>query len=137
MLLQYILLTQIRDLKPEIRKALKRFVWALRRLDGQVHSYSNAELHGILSGSRTIDKREIADIHSDLVCGLCMLEGCLPASHLNPGLHHFVHYGTYTLTHGCLREYWMMCFERCVIKCTICSNSAYKHRTNLYDTFVV
>ena len=112
MLLQYILLTQIRDLKPGIRNAFEKFVWALRRLDGQVHSFNNAEMHGILPGSRTIDKRNIADMHKDLVCGLAMLEGCLPISHLNPGLHHFVHYAEYTLTHGCLRSYWMMCFER-------------------------
>ena len=100
MLLQYILLTQIRDVKPEIRKAFEKFVWALRRLDGQVHSFNNAEMHGILPGSRTIDKRDMSDIHKDLVCGLTMLEGCLPVSHLNPGLHHFVHYAAYTSTHG-------------------------------------
>ena len=116
MLLQYILLTQLRDMKPAIRKGLEKFIGALRRLDGQVHSYNHATNNlGILPGSRTIDKRELQDIHNDLICGLSLLEGCLPPSHLNPGLHHFVHYAAYTLTHGCLRSYWMMCFERCVI----------------------
>ena len=33
-------------------------------------------------------------------------------SHLNPGLHHLVHFAQYTRTHGCLRSFWMMFFER-------------------------
>lgn len=88
------------------------FVGAMRLLDGQIHSYDRARALGILPGSRTVDKRKIKQIHNDLIRGLCLLEGCLPLSHLNPAMHHFVHYATYTETHGCLRLYWMMCFER-------------------------
>lgn len=90
------------------------FVSAMRRLDGQVYSYNDAKRLNVLPGSRVIDKRELNNIHSDLVKGLCLLEGCLPISHLNPGLHHFVHYAQYTRLLGLTRWYWMLCFERCV-----------------------
>ena len=117
MLLQYILATQLRGFVPALRKAIQVFVWALRRLEGQVHSFETARNLDILPGSRTVDKRKIKEIHSDLIRGLCLLEGCLPLSHLNPALHHFSHYGQYTLTHGSLRIFWMMCFERWVSCC--------------------
>lgn len=114
-LLLFILCTQLRDMVPAVREALTTFVWALRRLDGQVHSYNTYVKNlGVVPGSRTINKSEVAKIHSALIKGLSLLEGCLPVSHLNPAMHHFVHYAVYTLTHGCMRLYWMMCFERYV-----------------------
>ena len=113
-LLYYILPAQLRDQIPAVRKALYTFVWAMRRLDGQVHSWQRAQEMGILPGSRTIDKTKIGKIHSDLIRGLCLLEGCVPISHLNPALHHFVHYAQYTRLLGLPRWYWMMSFERCV-----------------------
>ena len=106
------LLTQLRGHLPALRTALTRFVWALRRLDGQVHSYDRARDLGILPGSHTVDKRQLDKIHNDLIIDLCLLEGCLPLSQLNPALHHFVHYAEYTRTHGCLRNFWMFYFER-------------------------
>ena len=111
-LLYYILPTQLRDHVPAVHKATNLFVWAIRRLDGQVHSYEMAVTLGIVPGSHTIDKRELRKIHSDLILGLSLLVGCLPESHLKPGVHHFVHYVQYTETHGCLRLYWMFYFER-------------------------
>ena len=113
MLLYFILATQLRDRLPALRTALFKVIWALRRLDGQVHSFEVATKKlGTLPGSRTLDPRVIRQVHVDLINGLCLLEGCLPVSHLHPALHHIVHFAQYTLTHGCLRSMWMMYFER-------------------------
>ena len=111
-LLYYILPTQLRDVVPAFRDALHVFVWAMRRLEGQVHCYDEATRLNILPGSRAVVKNDIRAIHSALIFGLVLFEGCLPPSHLNPGMHHFCHYAEFTLTHGCLRRYWMMGFER-------------------------
>ena len=115
MLLLFILTTQLRDKLPSVRVALNKIVWALRRLDGQVYCYHDAKNKlGILPGSRVIDPKIIVSAHCDLIIGLCLLEGCLPIEHLNPALHHLVHFAQYTKTHGCLRALWMMYFERSV-----------------------
>ena len=114
-LLYFILSTQLRGLLPRLRKAINVFVWALRQLDGQVHCYEWARELGVLPGSHTVDKRSLPRIHGELVRGLSLLEGSLPSSHLNPGMHHFVHYAQYTKTHGLLRNYWMFGFERSVL----------------------
>lgn len=111
-LLYFILATQLRDKLPRLRVALFTIIWALRRLDGQVYSHEAAMTLGVLPGSRTIDPTQLPAIHRDLIVGLCLLEGCLPVLHLNPALHHIVHFAQYTMTHGCLRSLWMMYFER-------------------------
>ena len=111
-LLYYILPTQLRDQVPPLRYALCEFVWAMRQLMGQVYSYNSARRLNILPGSRTVDKRNISAIHSRLIRALCLIEGCIPVSHINPGMHHFTHYAQYTKTHGNLLWYWMMAFER-------------------------
>ena len=100
-----------------MRTALYVFVWAMRRLSGQVYSYNRANDLGILPGSRCIAKRNIKGIHKDVVRGVSLLEGCTPISHLNNALHHFVHYGQFTLFLGILLWYWMMSFERYVCIC--------------------
>ena len=74
--------------------------------------YEEALRLGILPGSFGVDKRDIQQVHTELIRGLVLLEGCLPLSHLNPGMHHFVHYAEYTASHGPLRLHWMMPFER-------------------------
>ena len=112
LLLYYILPTQIRDQVPKLREAIFCFVWAMRRLEGQVHSVLHAKSQGILPGSRTIRKSTLNQIHNDLVRALCLFEGIIPTTHLNPGLHHFVHYAQYTMSHGLLYKFWMMGFER-------------------------
>ena len=116
-LLYYILPTQLRGVVPAVRHALRTFVWAMRRLEGQVYSYDEAVRINLVPGSRAVDKAEIAKMHRDLVLGLVLFEGCLPAMHLNPGMHHFVHYAEYVRTHGPLRIFWMMAFERLVLSC--------------------
>jgi len=112
LLLYYVLPTQIRDQVPKLREAVFQFVWAMRRLEGQVHSYDAAIRLGILPGSKSVFKRSLPKAHSDLVRALCLLEGVIPTTHLNPGLHHFVHYAEYTRSHGLLSKFWMMVFER-------------------------
>ena len=111
-LLWYILPVQLRDQVPIFREAFFVFVQAMRQLDGQVHSWSRAKNLGVLPGSRTFDKRSVKRIHGELIKGLCLLEGCLPISFLNPGLHHFAHSVNYTRIMGLKRWAWMLCFER-------------------------
>ena len=113
-LLYFILPTQLRDQVPAVRKALYTFVWAMRRMLGQVHSYKEAEEIKILPGSRTFDQTQINLLHAELTMGLSLLSGCLPVGQLNPGMHHFAHFAEFTKTHGLLHQLWMMGFERCI-----------------------
>ena len=69
-LLYFILATQLRDRLPRLRVTLFKVIWALRRLDGQVHSYEEAKELGVLPGARTLDPAKIAQIHVDLIIGL-------------------------------------------------------------------
>ena len=114
-LLYFILLTQLRGMVPEVHKALLLFVWALRQLDGQHHSYEMAMLLGILPGSRSVRKDSLDAVKRPLVLGLVLIEGSFPKGHLKPGMKHFVHYPRYTGTHSLLRILWMMAFERLVL----------------------
>ena len=86
------LLTQLRGMVPEVHRALLLFVWALRRLDGQLHSYEMAMLRGLLPGSRSLRTDILKDVKRDLLLGLVLIEGSFPKSHLKPGVKHFVHY---------------------------------------------
>ena len=98
---------------PAVREAITLFAWAIRRLDGQVFCFDVAHHQlRVLPGSPVLVRAAIKFAHKDLVRALALLEGCLPLSHLKPAIHHFVHYVEYVLTHGNLRFYWMMCFER-------------------------
>ena len=113
-MLFFVMVTQLRDQVPALRNAIVQFVWGMRRLEGQVHSYEAARSPqlNILPGSRTISKDQIREMDRDVKRGLVMVEGSTPIDHLNPGLHHFCHAGEYTQTHYSLRGLWMMCFER-------------------------
>ena len=111
-LLLFVLPVLLRDQLPRVRKAIVLLASALRRLDGQAYSYERAKSLGILPGSRAINREELDSIHRDLVISLVLIEGCFPVGHLIPSTHHVVHYAEYTKTHGILRSYWMMAFER-------------------------
>ena len=111
-LLLFILPVLLRDQVPRVRTAVLLLASALRRLDGQVHSYEMAKSLGILPGSRSIKHAEVDSIGQDLLRSLVLLEGSFPVTYLIPSMHHFVHYAEYTKTHGILRHYWMMAFER-------------------------
>ena len=104
----------IRDQLPRVRNGIVLLASALRRLDGQAYSHESAKGLGILPGSRAISHKEIDAIHGDLIIALVLIEGSFPVGHLIPSMHHFVHYAQYTKTHGILRSYWMMAFERSV-----------------------
>ena len=79
---------------------------------GQVHSWNMCRRLRVSPGSFCVDKDDVRACHVGITRGLVLFEGILPSSHLNPGMHHFVHYAQYTLTHGPLRSFWMMGFER-------------------------
>ena len=111
-LLLYVLPVLLRDQLPRLREALLLLSWALRRLEGQVHSYDKCKEMGILPASFALKKDEINQTGVDLLRSLVLLEGCTPLSWLLPSIHHFVYYGKYAKTHGILRAFWMMAFER-------------------------
>ena len=95
-----------------MRFALNKFVWAMRRLLGQVHCFDEAVRMNILPGSRSVDKRATPMLQRQVVLGLILLTGCYPIGHINPGAHHFSHVGLFTCTHALLDGLWMMGFER-------------------------
>ena len=113
-LLLFFLPVLIRDQLPRVRNGIVLLASALRRLDGQAYSHESDKGLGILPGSRAISHKEIDAIHGDLIIALVLIEGSFPVGHLIPSMHHFVHYAQYTKTHGILRSYWMMAFERSV-----------------------
>ena len=102
----------LRDHVPRVREALLLLTWSLRRLEGQSISFETAKSIGVLPGSHALNKSELDQIHQDLIRALVLLEGCLPIVYLIPTMHHLVHYVDYSKTHGILRFYWMMAFER-------------------------
>ena len=114
-LLYFILVTQLRGKVKKIHAALLLFVWVMRRLDGQVHSFEQAASLGILPGSRSVVKDGFDGMHVSMILSLSLFEGAIPPSFLKPGVKHFCHYVGYTTTHGLLRILWMMAFERCVL----------------------
>ena len=114
LLLLFVLPVLIRDVVPRLREAIVLLASALKRLDGQVFSYERAKSLGILPGSRGLKHAEVQSITNDLIRSLCLLEGCVPVTYLISIMHHFCHYGEYAKTHGILRTYWMMAFERYV-----------------------
>jgi hypothetical protein len=88
-------------------------VHALRKLDGQVVSEFEAKrILGVLPGSHILEKRLLPSIKEELVLGLCMVEGSIPARHINPLLHRFVHYPMLTGRKGLMRWLAMWTFER-------------------------
>ena len=95
-----------------MRAALNTFVWGMRRLLGQVHCFDEANRLRILPGSRSVDNRNLLQVNAEVIRGLVLLTGALPIGHFNPGAHHFVHAGGYTITHALLHILWMMGFER-------------------------
>lgn len=112
-LLLFILVTQLRDQIPTFRDALMLFVWALRRLVGQVCSYEFA-VHtlGILPGSPFLYKKFLLKIHRDMARALSLLEGVMPIDYIKPIQHHFIHYPRQTIKFTLMEILWMMAFER-------------------------
>lgn len=84
----------------------------LRQLDGYLLSIFESLTRGVRPGSHVANKEEVSMWGEMLVRGLVLLEGSFPVSHLNPALHHLVHYGMQTAKGGLLRWVAMWCFER-------------------------
>ena len=112
-LLLFVMVTQLRDQTPMFRDALMLFVWALRRLVGQVCSYEVATRDlGILPGSQFLFKKLLPIIRRHMVQSLSLFEGCMPIDYIKPIQHHFVHYPDDTIIFALIKILWMMGFER-------------------------
>ena len=97
---------------PAVHQALLTVVFALRRLAGQAISIAEAARRGVLPGSNVITVELIPHVKDELIFGLVLLEGSFPVAHLNPALHHFIHYGDQTEEMGILNWMSMYSFER-------------------------
>ena len=93
---------------------IRLFILSPVHSPGQVYCFDTAIAMGILPGSRGLRRSDIEKMSADLIRALVLLAGSVIITYLVPIFHHFVHYGEYTLTHGMLRIYWMMVFERYV-----------------------
>ena len=111
-ILMVILPTCLRGYVPEVHAAILTIVNALRHLQGQVLCVAEATRLGVELGSNVIDKGSIPSLGQELIRGLVMLEGSFPVGHLNPALHHLVHYGLQTERFGLLDWVAMFAFER-------------------------
>ena len=110
--MQVILPTCLRGYVAAVHLAILTCVFALQRLGGQVVSEFEAKRLGVLPGSRLLARRNLSSVHKDLIRGLVMLEGSLPACHLNPLLHRWLHYAPQTAQKGILEWMAMWGFER-------------------------
>lgn len=112
--LMVILPTCLHGFVPAVHTALLTIVDALRRLDGEVISIAEALRRGVEPGSFVIAKDpELCRMWGQqLIRGLILLEGSFPVAHINPGLHHMVHYAAQTVVLGLLRWLGMQAFER-------------------------
>ena len=104
--------TLLHGFVPAVHRAILTLVFGLRLLDGQVVSAAEAVDIGVTLGSHVLKKTVVAHAKRLIILGLVMLEGSFPISHLNPCLHHLVHYADMVARIGCLRWYSMYSFER-------------------------
>lgn len=111
-IMMVILPTCLHGFVPAVHTAILTIVNALRQLDGQVLSSSEAAHRGVLPAARVIDEASLPRLHEELVRGLVLLEGSFPVAHLNPAMHHLVHYATQTARVALLRWFAMWSFER-------------------------
>ena len=95
-----------------VHNAILMIVHALRQIDGYILSIFESMARGVRPGSHVADKTKVVQWGHTLVRGLVLLEGSFPVSHLNPALHHLVHYGWQTARGGLLRWVAMWSFER-------------------------
>ena len=109
---QVLLPTCLRDFVPAVHWALLSLIFVLRQLDGQTLSKFEAQRKRILPGSRAVQKKRLARLQLEMIQALTLTEGCLPACHLNPLLHRFLHYVSQTGKKGRLGWFAMWVFER-------------------------
>ena len=112
----YILLvllpTCLRGLVPATHQAILTICNALVHLRGAVLCALELIARGVRPGSQVIKKLRIPMWGKILVRGLVLLEGSFPVAHLNPNMHHLVHYGQQTAIAGLLGWVAMWAFER-------------------------
>lgn len=112
----YILLvllpTCLRGLVPGFHQAILTLVNALVHLNGAVFCAAELIARGVRPGSQVIEKLKIPMWSKILIRGLVLVEGSFPVAHLNPNMHHLVHYGRQTSIAGLLRWVAMWYFER-------------------------
>ncbi len=111
-ILLVLLPTVLRGYTPAVHMGLVFLVDAVRQLQGQVASYKVAMRLGIRPGSRFLERRRLTRLHKQIVKGLVMLEGSMPACQLNPLLHRVVHYVFITAAYGLMWWFAMWGFER-------------------------
>ena len=75
-------------------------------------SQKRAIVAGVEPGSRPLYKTDIDQAAVLVAEGLSMLEGAMPVSTVPPAAHTLTHYAEAAKTHGVLKWYWLMGFER-------------------------
>jgi len=110
-----VLPTCLRGFVAATHLALLRIVDAIRQLDGQCMSIHEAKRLGLSPQEKqVVDVQEsnIKALAVQLLEGLVLLEGSFPVSHLNPAMHHLLHYAVETARVGSLAWISMNAFER-------------------------
>ena len=108
-----ILPTCLRGFVKATHFALLHIIDALRQLEGQRLAVHEALQRGIdPHDSHVVDEREIQSLGRQLLKGLLLLEGSFPVTHLNPIMHHLVHYAAETARVGSAAWTSMNSFER-------------------------
>jgi hypothetical protein len=108
-----VLPTCLRGFVAAAHLAIVYIVDALKQLDGQFIATHEAMQLGVSPhDSPIVDESAIKAVGRQLLKGLVMLEGSFPVSHLNPALHHLVHYAVETARVGSLVWVSMNSFER-------------------------
>ena len=93
--------------------AIVYIVDAIRWLDGQCMAIAEAKQLGVcVRDMQVVDESAVKAKGVQLLEGLIMLEGSFPVSHLNPALHHLVHYAVETARVGSIGWISMNAFER-------------------------
>ena len=111
-ILLVLLPTCLRGLVPAAHQAILTICNALVHLRGAVLCALELISRGVRPGSKVIEKLKIQMWGKMLIRGLVLLEGSFPVAHLNPNLHHLVHYGQQTAKAGLLGWVAMWSFER-------------------------
>ena len=109
-----ILPTCLRGFVVESHLALLYVVDAIRQLDGQCYSIEESKRLGVSPHDALVVAAEenIKALGTQLLEGLVLMEGSFPVSHLNPAMHHLVHYASETARMGSLGWVAMNPFER-------------------------
>jgi len=108
-----ILPTCLRGFVKAVHLALLYIIDAIIQLEGQFLAVREAREMGVdPHDSRVVDEANIQALGKQLLSGLVMLEGSFPVAHLNPIMHHLVHYAEETARVGSNAWTSMNSFER-------------------------